>query len=169
MMDERLLLWVQDSPPRTHLFVVASTPAENRIQVHAQDSGEYLSAMPNLRSLMLHHTGVEYAGEDEFRTCFSAFRETLTYLSLETFATSFSTFVTVIDYFLNITTLQLCSFELEPDEGSVPSLSHPFGEGTRLRSRQSLGVPGSICQVEPGVLRETCDQHSSPCSRAPFK
>ena len=127
MMDERLLLWVQDSPPRTHLFVVASTPAENRIQVHAQDSGEYLSVMPNLRSLTLHHTGVEYAGEDEFRTCFSAFRESLTYLSLETFATSFSAFVTVADYFPNITILQLCSFELEPDEGPVPSLSHPFG------------------------------------------
>ena len=71
-----------------------------RIQDHAQDSGEYLLVMPNLRSLALHNTRVEYASEDEFRTCFSAFREILTYLSLETFATSFSAFVTVVDYFL---------------------------------------------------------------------
>ena len=97
-----------------------------RIQDHAQDSGEYLLVMPNLRSLTLHNTRVEYASEDEFRTCFSAFRETLTYLSLETFATSFSAFVTVVDYFPNITTLQLCSFELEPDKRPVPRLSRPF-------------------------------------------
>ena len=169
-MDERhILLWIQDSPPRTHLFVVALTSSENRIQVHAQDSKEYLSAMPSLRSLTLHYTGVENAGEDEFRTCFSAFRESLTYLSLETFATLFGAFVTVVDYFPNITILQLCSFELEPDEGPVPSLSHPFGEKYtstfKIISRSPrIDLPSWTWGT--GNLLSTL---SSPCSRPPFK
>ena len=106
----------------------------------AQESGEYLSALRNVHSLMLVNTWVKYVSEDNFRTCFSAFRETLTHLSLENFPTSFNTFVALVDYFPNITSLQLCSLQLEPDEGSVPSLSRP--------------LRGKIClrEVEAGHL-----------------
>ena len=90
------------------------------------DSGEYLSALHNLRSLTLYNTWVEHIGEEGFYTCFSAFRETLTFLSLDTFAMSFSAFVTLVDYFPNITTLELDPPVLEPDERPVPSLSRPL-------------------------------------------
>jgi len=92
----------------------------------ARDSGEYLSALRNIHSLRLHNIRFEHLSEDQFRTCFSAFRETLTHLSLETVTTSIGAFVALVDYFPNIRTLQLCSFVLEPDEGPVPPLSQPF-------------------------------------------
>lgn len=92
----------------------------------ARDSGEYLSALPNLHSLTLNNARVEHIGEAEFHTCFSAFRETLTYLSLEAITTSFGPFVALIDYFPNVTTLRLCSFVLEPDEAPAPPLSRPL-------------------------------------------
>ena len=92
----------------------------------AQDSGEYFPGLCNLRSLTLFNIGVEHIGEENFRTCFSAFRETLTSLTLDTFAMSFSAFVTLVDYFPNITTLRLRWFNLEPDEGPVQSLSRPL-------------------------------------------
>ena len=104
-----------------------------RMQDLAKDSGEYLSALRNLRSLTFFAIKVEHIGEDQLHACFSAFRETLTYLSLESFATSFSAFVTLVDYFPNITTLRLCSFVLEPDEGLVPSLSRPLRGKLHLR------------------------------------
>ena len=52
-----------------------------RMQDLAQDSGEYFSVLRNLRSLTLVNVCVEHIGEDGFRACFSAFRDTLTYLS----------------------------------------------------------------------------------------
>jgi len=70
--------------------------------------------------------GSNTSRKTNFHTCFSTFRGTLTYLSLENFSTSFSAFVTLVDYFPNIRTLQLHSFVLEPDEGPVPSLSRPL-------------------------------------------
>ena len=91
-----------------------------------QDSGEYLSALRNLRSLTLTEIRVQYFSEEEFRTGFSAFRESLTYLFLDNFSTSFSAFVALVGYFPNITTLRLDLFEMEPDEGPVPSLSRPL-------------------------------------------
>jgi hypothetical protein len=69
---------------------------------------------------------VEHIDGDQFRTGFSAFRKTLTSLSLDTFATSFSAFVNLVDYFPNVTTLQSFSPVLEPDEGPAPSLSRPL-------------------------------------------
>ena len=69
---------------------------------------------------------VDQVGGEGFRTCFSAFRETLTYLSLDTFITSFSAFVTLVDYFPNTRTLRLRLFELEPDKELVPALSRPL-------------------------------------------
>ena len=87
-----------------------------------QDSGEYLSVLKKLHSLTLSNVVVEHIGE-ELRTCFSAFRETLTYLSLATSATSFSAFVTLTDYFPNIATLELRPFALKSDEGPIQSLS----------------------------------------------
>ena len=102
-----------------------------------RDSGDYLSALHNLRSLKLRYIRVEHISGDEFRTCFSAFRESLTCLFLDNFATSFSLFVTLADYFPNMTTLELRPLILEPDGGPVPSLSRPLwgklrvhGDGT---------------------------------------
>ena len=92
----------------------------------AQDSGEYLSALHKLHSLELLKIHIEHINKAEFRTCFSAFRETLTTLSLDTIATSFGAFVTLVDYFPNVTSLQLRSVDLEPDEGPVPPLSRPL-------------------------------------------
>ena len=89
-------------------------------------SGKYLPALRNLQALTLYNIKIEHINEEGFHTCFSAFRETLTYLSLETFATSFSAFVTLVDYFPNLRTLQLRALELEPDGGPVPPLSRPL-------------------------------------------
>ena len=99
---------------------------KHRMRDLPQDSGKYLSALPNLHSLTLYNTKVEHISEEGFRTCFSLFRGTLTQLSLADFATSFSAFVALVDYFPNLRTLLLQSFTLEPDEGPVPSLSRPL-------------------------------------------
>jgi len=92
----------------------------------ARDSGECFSALCNIHSLTFYVIRVEHISEDQFRTCFSAFRETLTHLSLETVTTSIGAFITLVDYFPSITDLQLRSFVLDPDEGPVPSTSRPF-------------------------------------------
>ena len=92
----------------------------------AGDSGEYFSALSNIHSLRLRNTRVEHISGNQFRTCFSAFRESLTDLSLESITTSLGAFVTLVDYFPSITSLQLRSFVLEPDEGPVPPLSRPL-------------------------------------------
>jgi len=105
-----------------------------------KDSGEYLSALHNIRSLELADIGIEHIGEEGFRTCFSAFRETLTDLTLTAFITSFSAFVTLVDYFPNITTLRLSMLTMDPDEGPVPSLSRP------LRGKICL------CYIHPGCV-----------------
>ena len=92
----------------------------------AQDSGVFFSALRNLHTLTLHNFAVEHIGDDQFHACFSAFRDTLTYLFINDFSTSFSAFVALVGYFPNIATLELCSLELKPDEGPVPSLSRPL-------------------------------------------
>ena len=69
-------------------------------------SGKYFPAPCNLHSPTLFTIRIEHISE-EFHICFSAFRETLTYLSLDTFTTSFNAFVALVDYYPNITTLQL--------------------------------------------------------------
>ena len=91
-----------------------------------EDSGEYLSALHNIHSLELVSIEIERVGRADFRTCFSAFRETLTDITLESFATSFDAFVGLVDYFPNITTLRLGSFLLDPDQERVPTLSRPL-------------------------------------------
>ena len=108
-----------------------------RMRDLAQDSGGYLSALRNLRSLNLHGARIECIGEEEFRICFSAFRETLTTLILENFHTSFSAFVTLVDYFPNITSLALRSLRLGPDKEPVPSLSRPFRGKIRIHDYQA--------------------------------
>jgi len=105
-----------------------------------KDSGEYLSALCNIRSLELANIRIENIGEEGFHTCFSAFRETLTDLTLMVFVTSFSAFVTLVDYFPNITTLRLSMLTMDPEEGPVPSLSRP------LRGKISL------CYIHPGCV-----------------
>ena len=97
---------------------------EYRMQDLAQNSAEYFSALRNLRSLTVQNARIEH--KEGFRSCFSAFRETLTYLSLKSSVTSFSAFVTLVDYFPNIRTLLLSSLTLKPDDGPVPTLSRPL-------------------------------------------
>ena len=91
-----------------------------------KDSGEYLSNLHNIRSLGLADIRIEPICEEGLRTCFSAFRETLTDLTLHLIDTSFSAFITLVDYFPNITALQLGWFIVKPDEGPVPQLSRPL-------------------------------------------
>ena len=99
-----------------------------------KEPGEFLSALHNIHSLELVNIRIEHLSR-ELETCFSAFRGTLTTLTLGLFTTSFSAFVSLIDYFPNITALQLGAFGLAPDEGPVPSLSRP------LRGKISIRPP----------------------------
>ena len=105
---------------------------ESQMRSLMQNSGEYLSALRHLRDLALHDTRIEYVGEKGNRICFSAFRETLTNLSLDTVTTSFGAFVALVDSFPNITSLQLRSFVLEPDGGPIPPLSRPLRGRVRV-------------------------------------
>jgi len=100
-----------------------------------QDHGKSLSALHNIRSLAFANTRIELIPQYEFRICVSAFRGTLTSLSLDIFASSFSTLVTQVDYFPNIRSLQLGPFILEPGERPVPSLSRP------LRGKRHVHLP----------------------------
>ena len=109
-------------------FVRSLTHSRNKTTTYRmrdlpRDSGEDLSALPNIHTLKLYHIRVEHIGGEGFCTCFSAFGETLSTLSLGPFATSFSTFVTLVDCFPNITSLELGKVILKPDEGPVPVLS----------------------------------------------
>lgn len=123
-------LWIQGAPSQIRSFIVASrrlnTGSKYPMGDLARDSGEYLSALSNLHSLTFYNTRVEHIGEDQFHTCFSAFRETLTCLTLGAVATLFGAFVALVDYFPKVTTLRPRSFVLEPDEGPVPPLSRPL-------------------------------------------
>ena len=91
-----------------------------------KESGEYLSALYNIRRLSLGGIKAEYIDEAEIHACCSAFRETLTELSLADFVTSFNTFATLVGYFPNVTSLQLSSISLIPDDGPVPSFPRPL-------------------------------------------
>ena len=98
-----------------------------QMQVLPGISGEYISALRNLSSLTLRVIIIEHIREDGFHTCFSAFRETLTYLSLGGFtAVPFSASMALVDYFPNVTTLQLePEFMPRLDEERVLSFSRP--------------------------------------------
>ena len=146
---ERWMNGVVLTGSKAHLLELArslrhSHVLDYRMQDLAQDSGEYLSVLRNLHSLALVNVCVEHISEDGFRACFSAFRDTLTYPSLETFTTSFSAFVTLVDYFPNITTLRLRSFELEPDGGPVPSLSRPLRGKLYVREVRASRLSSSV-------------------------
>ena len=104
------------------------------------DSGEYLSDMHNIHTLTLSRIKVEPVNEEGLHCCFSAFRRTLTYLSLDVFATSFNTFVTLVDYFPNLKSLHLRSFWVEPDEGPVPPLSRPLRGGIHFHDLSPRGL-----------------------------
>ena len=95
------------------------------IQDLPKDSGNYHLALRNLRSLTLCNTRFKRIDEG-LRTCFSAFRETLTYLSFDTVVVSFSAFVTLADYFPNIRTLLLHSIVHEDHGEPIPPLSRPL-------------------------------------------
>ena len=138
-----------------------------------QDSGEYSSALSNIRSLMSTNIKVEHVGEEGFHTCFSAFRETLTFLFLEFFSTSFSAFVALVDYFPNITTLRLRSFDLEPDEEPVPTLSRPFRGKLYIQTTKpdpfELKFFGRLAKLNPEYEELAIDAGSlSPDRRTRF-
>ena len=126
----RLLRYVRSLWHCRGVYVGAKYPMRDL----PQDSGKYFSALSNLRTLTLYNIAIGHISEEGFHTCFSAFRETLTYLSLETFATSFSAFVTLVDNFPNLRTLQLRALDLEPDGEPVPSLSRPLRGGFHVYS-----------------------------------
>ena len=107
------------------------TETKYRMRDLPQDPGEYFSALRNLHSLTFFSIRIE-RNRARFHTYFSAFRETLTSLSLDTFSTPFSAFVALVDYFPNITTLLLRLFVLEHDERPVPPLSRPLRGKLRL-------------------------------------
>jgi len=90
------------------------------------DFRDSLPALRNLRTLSLGYITIEDMDGEAIHTCFSAFRETLTELSFGLVVTSFSTFVTLVGYFPNVTTLRLGSFTLTPDEGPVSPLPRPL-------------------------------------------
>ena len=138
-----------------------------------QDSREYSSALCNIHTLMLVNIRVEHIGEEGFRTCFSAFRETLTLLFLEFFSTSFSAFVTLVDYFPNLTTLRLRSFDLEPDEKPVPTLSRPLRGKLHVQTTKpdplELKFFGRLAKLDPEYEELVIDAGSlSPNRRTKF-
>ena len=91
-----------------------------------EEFGKCLPALRNLHSLTLSNIEAEHLSRENLRARFSAFRVTLTYLSLDNFTTLFRALVNLVDYFPNITTLQLRSFILKLDGGLVPHLSRPY-------------------------------------------
>ena len=136
---------VISSPSKAHLLQYVRSLLHRRgafgfgyrMQNLPLHSGEYLLALRNLHSLTLSKIRIEHIGEEEFHTCFSAFRETLTFLSLKNFVASFSAFITLVDYFPNIRTLQLREFRPEPNDGPVPSLSRPLQGKVHVCSHDS--------------------------------
>jgi len=113
-----------------------------RMQDLSQDHGEYLPAVCNVRGLSLYRARAEYINQAQFHACFSAFRGTITFLSIEWIVMSFDAFVALVDYFPDLRTLVLRNFELEPDKGPVPSLSRPL-RGT-LCVHSSLSSPSKL-------------------------
>ena len=92
-----------------------------------KDCGEFLPALRNIHRLVLLKINIEHLGDEELHAYFSAFRETLTTLVLQFSTTSFSTFVALVNYFPNITSLRVGRLALKLDEGPVPTLSKSFG------------------------------------------
>ena len=143
------------------------SPGQNvgfhRIQDLARESNEYLSALRNLRSLTLRNARIEHIHEDLFHISFSAFRVTLTHLSLETFSTSFSALISFIVSFPNITSLKLDPTSvLVPDEGPVPLLSRPLRGKLHLSGTQHdcLEFFNRFAEVVLGYEELVIDRHS---------
>jgi len=120
---QRWVNGVVQSVSRTHC---RNTGTECPMRDLAQVPGGCVPLLRNTHILTLSNIRVEHIGANQFRVCFSAFRETLTCLSLRRIAASFGTFVALVDYFPNITTLRVHSFVPEPEEGPVPTLSRPY-------------------------------------------
>ena len=108
------------------------------------DPGAYLSALRNLRILKLYAIRVEHVRGERFSTCFSAYREILTRLSLDVFATSFSAFVALVGYFPNIGNLELHLLELERDVAPVPTLSQPLRGKLHVQCVQEFFLEYSV-------------------------
>ena len=108
-------------------------------------------------------------GEGEFHTCFSAFRETLTSLSLDLIFITFSAFVTLVGYFPNITTLRLHSFMLIPDGRPVPSLSQPLRGKLRIYEvpEQSLEFFGRFAELDLEYEELRSEEHTSELQSRP--
>ena len=136
------------SGPKPHLLGLVrslihyrGTPrTKYELQDLPQDSGRYLSGLCNLRSLTLSNTRVRRINEEEFRTCFSAFRETLTYISFDAPAVSFGGFVTLVDCFPKIRTLRIHSPVHEDHEDPIPPLSRPLRGKLHVRHSRHYGL-----------------------------
>ena len=113
-------------------------------------SGKHFPALCNLHSPTLFTIRIERISE-EFHICFSAFRETLTYLSLDTFTTSFNAFVALVDYFPNITTFN-CVCSRGGDGGPIPPLSRPFRGKLRVSQIEAndLGFFNRFAMLDSG-------------------
>ena len=116
---------------KSHLLEYVRSLQHHLAQV--TNTGHWMRHLHNVHSLSLFGIRIGRASVEEFRNCFSVFRETLTNLTLEHFVTSFSAFVTLVDYFPNLTGLRLGLFEVKPGEGLVPPLSRPLRGRIYLR------------------------------------
>ena len=140
-----------------------------RMRDLAQHSGRYLPALRNLRRLRFSNIVIEHINEESFRVCFSAFRETLTCLFLDIFTTSFSAFVTLVDYFPNLTTLRLHRFQLEPEEGPAPSLSRPFRGKLHVHAQAgSLELLNRLAKLNPQYEELEIDHSFAVTLHTPF-
>jgi hypothetical protein len=122
-----------------------SLPPEHPMRNLLKNSRGGLSALYSVHSLALSGLLTEPIGGGAVQACFSAFRETLTDLYLgESCAMSFSTFVTVVGYFPNLTSLQLGFLELKPDEAPVPHCPDRFGGRYAFITAPSVPCSSSI-------------------------
>ena len=121
---ERWVNGVVNSRSKAQLLEHVRLLSLNQYQMQdlSQDHGEYLPGLCNVRRLVLYRARIH---EAQFHPCFSAFRGTLTSLSIDAF-TSFGAFVALVDYFPNLRKLELYSHRLQPNDGPVPSLSRPL-------------------------------------------
>ena len=141
----RSLCGIQEPPPPIRPFPPALRPSsEPRLPSDAKSSKRwrYFPALCNLRSLTLCNTNIGHICNQTLHTCFSVLRQTLTELSLVGFTTSFSTLMTLVGYFPNITTLRMSLFMLVPDERPAIPLPQPLRGKLCIWGFYAASLPG---------------------------
>ena len=126
------------------------------------ETSYWMRNLHNIHSLKLGNATIVHISKEEFHTRYSAFRETLLNLNLQSFVTSFSAFVTLVDYFPNLTTLRLGSFTVKPDEEPVPTLSRPLRGRIHLNctSRNCAEFFDRLAKLDPGYEELELDSES---------